>query len=79
VIETVIIYIPLLNEGVDVVRPTRAIKHENNCFEVLPTENYDPSDEQWAFLPKSIVECEIERWENDEILVAKRIAQSKNF
>lgn len=55
--DKIVIYIRLLNEGVDVVRPTYGEFIANNIFRVLPTENYDPEDEEWEFLPGSIVEC----------------------
>ena len=52
-----VIYIPLLNEGTDVSRPTEALDLGNGLFEVLPSPNYDPENEEWAFPPHSIVEC----------------------
>jgi len=41
-------------------------------FEVLPTDNYDPDDEHWEFLPGKIVRCGKEYSNNlgEEIFVA---------
>ncbi len=52
------IYIALLNEGTAVYRPTLANRIKDNIFEVLPTPNYDPDDEEWEFPPGSLVKCE---------------------
>jgi hypothetical protein len=51
------IYIPLLDEGTDVTRPTQAIPLRDDLFRVLPTPDYDPEDEHWKFPPGSIVRC----------------------
>jgi hypothetical protein len=53
--KTARIYIPLLGEGTPVVRPTQGEIVNENLFRVLPTENYDPEDEQWMFLPGTLV------------------------
>ena len=66
------IYIPLLNEGTSVVRPTQGIKLGENLYQVLPTQDYDPKDEQWAFLPGSVVECVLESRSGREVLVARK-------
>ncbi|MEW6619278.1 MAG: hypothetical protein AB1422_08075 [bacterium] len=70
------IYIPLLNEGVDVFRPTLGIEIEKNIFKVLPIEKYDPEDERWKFLPGSIVRCKKEIREGKEILIATELQNS---
>ncbi len=53
-----VIYIPLLDEGVDVWRPTEGEMVADMVFKVLPTETYDPEDEHWEFPPGTIVRCE---------------------
>ncbi len=63
-----IIYITLLNEGTSVVRPTLGNRIKDNIFEVLPTENYDPNDEEWEFPPGSLVKCE-----EEEVASGKRL------
>lgn len=52
---TKMIYIPLLDEGTDVSRPTTGINVGGDFYEVLPTPDYDPDIETWQFLPGSIV------------------------
>ena len=53
-----IIYIYLLDQGVDVWRPTEGEMVADLIFKVLPTDNYDPELEHWEFPPGSIVRCE---------------------
>jgi hypothetical protein len=66
------IYIPLFNEGTSVVRPTQDIKLGENLYRVLPNQDYDPNDEEWAFPPGSVVECVLESRSGREILVARK-------
>jgi hypothetical protein len=54
------IYIQLLNEGSTAYRPTQGELISDDTFRVLPTENYDPEDEEWEFLPGDIVKCVLE-------------------
>jgi hypothetical protein len=68
------IYIPLLNEGTPVVRPTQGVKVGRSAYRVLPTQEYDPNDEEWEFPPGSVVECEREIRCGQEILVARKRA-----
>ncbi len=49
------VHVRLLNEGVTVSRPTRAIDLKNGGFELLATPDHDPSVEEWEFPPGSIV------------------------
>jgi hypothetical protein len=67
------IYIPLLDEGVDVVRPTEAKLVGPQEYLILPTPNYDPETETWEFLPGSVVQCRRETWSSGEILVARTL------
>jgi hypothetical protein len=68
------IYIPLLNEGTSVVRPTQAVKLGENLYRVLPTQSYDPNDEEWEFPPGSVVECVLKTRSGREVLVARKRA-----
>jgi hypothetical protein len=70
------VYIPLLSEGTLVVRPTQAIGLGGNVYQVLPTSDYDPNDEEWEFPPGTSVECELETWSGQDVLVAKRRAST---
>ena len=68
------IYVPLLNEGTSVVRPTPGVKLSEHVYRILPTRNYDPDDEEWEFPPGSVVECTREIRSGQEILVARKPA-----
>ncbi|GIW90144.1 MAG: hypothetical protein KatS3mg109_0576 [Pirellulaceae bacterium] len=70
--DTVDIYVHLLNEGTDVVRPTKAIPLGRMRYKILPTSDYSPDLEEWEFPPGSIVECRIENREGKQVLVAWR-------
>jgi hypothetical protein len=65
-----LIYIRLLNEGTLVYRPTEGEMLEELVFKVLPTEDYDPDDEQWEFPPGKIVRCVKEIKGDGEVLIA---------
>jgi hypothetical protein len=49
------IHVRLLDEGTDCSRPTKGVVLGSGLFKLLPTDNYDPDDEHWEFLPGSIV------------------------
>ncbi len=65
------IFIPLRNEGTNVLRPTQGVILGPDEFRVLPAPNYDPMDEEWQFPPESIVMCRRETWNGRELLVAR--------
>lgn len=52
-----VIYIPLLDEGTEVYRPTEGEEVAPMTFKVLPTLNYDPENEHWAFPPGTQIRC----------------------
>jgi hypothetical protein len=66
------IYIPLLNEGTDVLRPTQGIVLGSNEIQVLPTPDYDPTVEEWEFPPGTAVRCAKEVRGGRELLVARQ-------
>ena len=68
---TEIIYIPLLGEGVPVVRPTQGRPLGDGIFVVLAPDDYHPETEDWEFVPGSVVRCVRERHDGDQILVAR--------
>ena len=69
------IFIPLLNEGTDVLRPTQGLMFGPNEVQVLATPDYDPTVEEWQFPPGSKVRCVPETRGGRELLVARhRIA-----
>jgi len=65
-----IIYIYLLDEGVDVWRPTEGEEIADMIFKVLPTQNYDPEDEHWEYPPGTLVHCSYKTLDDGEALVA---------
>ena len=72
---TVELYIPLLNEGTDVLRPTKGLLLESDVVQVLATTDYDPTIEEWEFPPGSKVRCVFETRGDRKLLVARhRIA-----
>jgi hypothetical protein len=64
------IYIRLLDEGTDVLRPTEAEKLANGFFKVMPTPRYNPDDEKWEFIPGSVVRGVIRNMKGQDVLVA---------
>jgi hypothetical protein len=71
----IVICIPLLNEGTDVVRPTRGVILQPDTVRVLAAPDYDARSEEWEFPPGSSVRCVKEIREGREVLVARhRIA-----
>lgn len=63
-----LVYVRLLNEGTIVYRPTKGEKIDNLVFRILPTDDYDPNEEEWEFTPGTIVLC-IETMKNDQIII----------
>lgn len=70
--DRVVLYIPLLNEGTDVLRPTKGIVLGSELFQVLATSNYDPGVEEWEFPPGSKVRCVAEVRGGGVVLVARQ-------
>jgi hypothetical protein len=60
------VWIPLLNEGTVVSRPTKAEQVGAGLYRVLATPDYDPADEEWAYVPGSIVRCTVVTSEQGE-------------
>jgi hypothetical protein len=68
--QTVVIHVRLLHEGTDCSRPTQALDLGNGLFKVLPTPDYDPSDEVWEFPPDSIVRSTVRQSQGTPFLIA---------
>ena len=66
---------PLLDEGVPVVRPIRGCPLGNGRFLVLETSDYDPETETWKFPPGSVVSCVLESHDGGEVFVARTLAK----
>jgi hypothetical protein len=69
------IYIPLLDEGMDVWRPVEAWKIDESTYIVLRPDDYDPADEHWEFPPGSTVVVERRDTPQGKILAAVRSTQ----
>ncbi len=73
--QTVKVYVSLLDEGTDTLRPTQALVLKGGVYELLPTPNYDPENETWEFLPGTKVVCEEQKHSTaGKILVVVRPA-----
>jgi hypothetical protein len=72
--DAVEMYVPLLNEGTDVVRPTKGVPLGGAKFKVLPIPNYAADLEEWEFPPGTVVECKNESIEGKMVLVARHKA-----
>jgi len=74
--ETIELYIPLLNEGIDACRPTTGILLGPDTVQVLATEDYDPTIEEWEFPPGSkvrfVTEVRSDGLGSREVLVARQ-------
>ena len=66
------IFIPLLNEGTDVLRPSKGLVCGQNEVQVLATSDYDPAVEEWEFPPGTKVKCFLETRGGRELLVARQ-------
>lgn len=73
------IYVELLDEETPTIRPTSGIHVVDKIYRLLPAPNYDPEDETWLFPPGSLVQCE---WQDNSyagrILVAIALAPEGN-
>lgn len=65
-----VVYVKLLNEGVDVWRPVEAAALPDGTYRLKATEDYDPELETWEFLPGSEVRCELRHLSGGPALVA---------
>jgi hypothetical protein len=72
---SVTIYVRLLDERMEVSRPTEALDLGNGLLKLLPSPDYNSHDskhETWEFLPGSVVRCE-QRYDNSgQYLLAVR-------
>jgi hypothetical protein len=58
-----LIYVPLLDEGVQVWRPVTAELVDGSLYRILG-ENTSPDHERWAFVTGDIVHCEPHRFDD---------------
>jgi hypothetical protein len=64
-------YVPLLNEGTDVLRPATGRFVGPDIIRVDAPVDYDPDLEEWEFPPGCEVRCVAELREGQQILVAR--------
>jgi hypothetical protein len=64
------IYVHLLDEGTEVLRPVQGKILDGGKYEIIATPDYDPEYETWQFPPGSIVSCRAEIRQGKEYLVA---------
>jgi hypothetical protein len=69
---TVEVYVRLLNEGTDVLRPTTGLLLGPDVVQVEATVDYDPATEEWEFPPGSKVRCVSENRGGHRLLVARQ-------
>ncbi|CAN5632046.1 hypothetical protein BH23PLA1_BH23PLA1_10380 [soil metagenome] len=65
------LYVSLLNEGTEVLRPTTGVFVGPDVIRVEAPDDYDPETEDWEFPPGSVVRCIAEFREGRQILVAR--------
>lgn len=53
-----VIYVRLLNEGVDAWAPAPARSIVPGVYEIIKPDDYNPDAEEWEFVPGTVVECE---------------------
>lgn len=69
-LKTVEIYIKLLGDEEGTLRPTQALFLGKDLYKVLPISNFDTADEEWEFLPGTIVRCEPMTYRDQDYLLA---------
>ena len=65
-----IIYVKLLNEGVDVYRPVLSQHIEGDIYQIGGDEAYDNEDEIWEYSPGSYVVVKKMNLEGRDVFVA---------
>jgi hypothetical protein len=70
--DKVTIYVRLLDEGVEVFRPTLAEAVGQGRYRLLATPDYDPEDEKWEFTPGTVVAGSMEKRQGKNVLIARR-------
>jgi hypothetical protein len=74
---TDIVFVRLLEDGTDVMRPVPAVYISEDFYRLSATVDYDPEFETWEFPPNSKVRCERQEFGSDRILVAVELVVSE--
>jgi hypothetical protein len=69
------IYVPLLDEGIDVWRPVDARRLSPDTY-LIVDQDYDRRTERWEFEPGTAVRCRKENRNGRQILVATEAART---
>jgi hypothetical protein len=69
------IYVPLLDEGIDVWRPVDARRLSPDTY-LIVDQDYDRRTERWEFEPGNAVRCRKENRNGRQILVATEAART---
>ena len=69
--DSIQLYIPLLNEGTDVLRPATGVFVGPDVIRVDAPGDDDPDLEEWEFPPGTEVRCLAEFRDGRQILVAR--------
>lgn len=65
------VYVTLLEEGTDTIRPTQAEEVGIGLYRLFPSPKYDPEDEIWEFVPGTVVKIkEIMTDKGETVLLA---------
>jgi hypothetical protein len=64
------VFVRLLDEGTDVLRPVQAAMIASGNFRLIEPTDYDPEYETWEFTPNSVVRCEARHIDYEIVLVA---------
>jgi hypothetical protein len=67
----ILIYVQLLDEGIEVYRPVKAIKIDKNIFKIMEQNTHD--DESWEFNEGDIVNCKL----RNGVLIALKLQNLK--
>lgn len=70
---SIIIYVRLLNEGIEVFRPVSATQIAPNVFVLDSKDSCDPEDEEWEFPPGSQVSAIARMIEGNRVLIANAL------
>ena len=77
--DTIDLYVPLLNEGTDVLRPAKGRFVGPDVVLLESPPDYDPDTEEWEFPPGSEVRCVAELRGGVQILVARMPAPAASL
>jgi hypothetical protein len=69
------VFVRLLDEGTDVMRPVQAERIRPEIFRLFEPADYDPEYETWEFVPGSLVRCEIRHINNEVIPVVVEMVE----